>query len=257
LSQRTADELALSRLRELPSLPELDFHGSDLRGADLAGLELATASLRGIDLSGADLSGARLNCVDLTDAKLDGANLRGSRFELVNCSAASMEAIDAQEALWSQVDLTAARLTHARLREAAFHGCRFDRAVLDGADLTLGQLAGCRCNGTSFREATLDRTNTADSTFSDADFTGARKFAWSREIIVEILRPEIAEEFEAAQFVGAIAVGHRWCYDDWKRILEAEPDYLERALAVFRRYPESGAGRALEAGLARRSADSA
>ena len=47
-------------------------------------------------------------------------------------------------------------------------------------------------------------------------------------------------------FTLALAIGQRWCYSEWRALLDA-PN-LERALAVLRRYPRSGAAEALERG---------
>jgi hypothetical protein len=76
--------------------------------------------------------------------------------------------------------------------------------------------------------------STIGSTFEGADFSGAKKFFLCREILVEILRREIADDFERVELVGAIAVGSRWCYPQWKQILESRPKYRDLAMEIFK-----------------------
>lgn len=91
-------------------------------------------------------------------------------------------------------------------------------------------------------------TNTHGSSFSGADFTGARRFFLSREIIVEILRKAVGSDVEKAGAVGMITVAPELCYTDWKRLLEARPHLKEAALEALSAYPDSGFSRALENG---------
>jgi hypothetical protein len=64
----------------------------------------------------------------------------------------------------------------------------------------------------------------------------------------EILRREIGDDLAIAKLVGVVAVGRRWCYRDWQRLLAAEPAHMRRAVEIFGAYPESGVLAAIEAG---------
>jgi uncharacterized protein YjbI with pentapeptide repeats len=242
------DASALRADAAVRALPGRAYRGADLRGADLRGLELACFSLRGACLEGADLSGARLHLVDLSAADLRGANLEKTVFQGVDLSGARAASAFAREASWLRVTGGGTDLRAADLRTVMWSGCGFERARLDGARLEEAQLLHSTFTDTSLRGARLTWANTVGSSFAGADFGEAQGFFLCREVIVEIARRAIENDFERACFIGAIAVGGRWCYAEWKAALESRPHLVELARSIFSAYPQSGLLEALESG---------
>lgn len=228
--------------------PSNKYRKADLSGAKLSGLHLACFSLRGVNLEGADLSGARLMQVDLVGASLKGANLEGAYFQLVNANNANLASTHCKDAFWEQTDLTGADLSGADLRMAMIRGCNLEKAKLDDADLDRASLLYSNCCDASFQRANFMWGNTVGSSFARAEFADAKQFFLCQEILREILRREIKDDFEAAKLVGAIAVFPQWCYPHWKKYLKSHPEYRYRAFEAMRRYPESGFIQALHQG---------
>jgi hypothetical protein len=147
-----------------------------------------------------------------------------------------------------QPDLSGSNLSGADLYGAMMRGCLLERARLEGANLSRSKLIYSNCSDTNFRNARFMWANTIGSTFEGADFSGAKKFFLCREILVEILKREMGNDFERVKLVGAIAVGARWCYPEWKQLLESQPQYRDLALEILQRYPDSGFNHALRTG---------
>jgi hypothetical protein len=226
--------------------------GADLRGAALAGV-----TLRGLDLSGAqlqesDLRGARLLGVALSGANLSGADLTGAELERVEATGLDASGCRAAGSVWRQSIMLGARLAGADLAGARLSGCPLDRADLAAANLEGAALVGCGCDAADFGGARLADLETVDSTFRDAKLLGAHRLLGSRELVVELLRRDVdTEDAEAMALLGQVMVQRRWCYAEWNRHL-GSPDllpYRTLALTILSKYPESGAGAALEAGL--------
>lgn len=239
--------LKLNSPNHQPSQPG-DYRRADLRGADLAGVSLAFLSLAGARLDGADLTGARLMHVDLTNASLTGARLQNARFESVRAGSASFAGAQAAETRWELADLTGASFAGADLNHTVIRGCTLEMASFENANLADSMLVHSNADGACFRQANLLWANTTDTTFTKADFAGARDFFLCREIVVEILARVVPDEWELIALVGAAAANRRWCYPEWKRFLEARPEARALAFEIFRQYPASGCRQALENG---------
>ena len=236
---------ARSVTRELLHEERKDFAHADLRGADLRKAKLGFTCLMGAKLDGADLSEAILTCVDLSYASLQGATLRRTTFEYLNATRADFSSAVADESQWSVVDLSRASLRDASVTHAMFRGCCMERAALDGADFTHAKLAYANCTGASFRETLLRDTLTVGSTFFLADLATAKQFFLSRQIVAEILRREVENDFLKSQLVGAVELAPQWCYHEWKAWLDFNPSFREVALEIFAKYPDSGCHDAL------------
>jgi len=195
-----------------------------LIGADLKGADLCDSTIEHVDLTGADLSDARLDDAilrhcDLTGANLSGASLRGASLGFVELRGADVSRADLRRSSWTMCDLQEARMPAAMLDGGAFVDCRFDGADLSGASFF--------------------KTNTLHSVFARATFEEARKFAWSREIVVELLGRH-AQGVDEARYVGEIALHQDWCYEKWRAITADAPEYRRRALEVMSAWPQSG-----------------
>lgn len=225
-----------------------EFFQADLRGADLSGMRLASISLAAARLDGADLTGAQFSHVDLTNASLEGACLDRTRFEMVSAGSARLIGARVRDAFWEQVNLTGADLSRADLSRTTLRGARLESARLDDAVLTGGSLVYCYCEGASFRDSLLDLFNTIGSSFGGTDLTGARRFFLSRELVVEMLRREMGSDVELIKLIGAASVNPRWCYPEWKRILESDPEHRQAILNIFAHSPASGCFEALRDG---------
>jgi uncharacterized protein YjbI with pentapeptide repeats len=195
-----------------------------LAGADLVGADLSGVIFDHVDLAGADLSAARLDEAIVRHCDLTGANLSDVRMK-----GASL----------AYLELHGALMTHADLRRSCWHMCDLQETVLRSAKLDGGAFVGCRFDGADLSGASFFKANTLHSVFARATFDDARKFAWSREIVVELLG-RAADGVEEAKFVGAIALHQDWCYDEWRAITAANPEHRQRALDVMSAWSDSG-----------------
>jgi Pentapeptide repeats (8 copies) len=203
-----------------------------LADADLAGADLRDAIFEHVDLNGADLRGARLD-----GAVLRHCDLSGARLGLARAGGVSL----------AYTELRGADLSGADLRRSSWTSCGAEGAAFRGAKLDGAALAGCRFDDADFTDASLFKANTLHSVFAGASFEGARRFAWSREIVVELLGRRAAD-LEQRRYVGALALDPAGCYDEWRAILAAAPEYRRLALDALAAYPASGFARALEGG---------
>lgn len=119
-----------------------DLKGKNLRKEDLSGCEFVDCNLSGTSLAGCNLAGARFLRVVSPGGPVDfeEAELRGAVFESCELDGAILRNAHAKESRW----------IHTRLRNAQLNGCCFDRARLEGVDISLAQL-----HDASFIEATL------------------------------------------------------------------------------------------------------
>lgn len=179
-------------------LSEIDFRGARLVRSDIFGTNLARANL-----ARTDLSRARLDRTVLTFANFSGANLEGAT--LMRPTIYSDLRTDWREApVFDEANLRGVRLT-GRIDGASFkgadlsgfdfsphdpradisflprnfcHGCRFDGAVLRGADfddasLAMASFAGANLAGARLTRTDLTRVDFKGADLSGADFTGA------------------------------------------------------------------------------------
>jgi uncharacterized protein YjbI with pentapeptide repeats len=228
------------------------FDHADLRGAVFRGRALELVSFSGARLDGADFTDAILRCVDLGNASLTGTRFTGARLQSVNASHADLSDAELSHSYWSVCDLSHARLAGARLEHALVRNCNAEQGCWRGADLMYGRIAYSDCSEVDFAGADFARALTMGSRFRLASLEGARRFHRCREVVAEVLRAGVDEDFERQQLVGAVSVDTRRCYREWKDWLGSHPDHLATALAIFERYPESGCREALltgEAGL--------
>jgi uncharacterized protein YjbI with pentapeptide repeats len=179
-------------------LSELDFLAARLVRSDVFGSDLTKANL-----ARADLTGARLDRTVLTFANFQGANLEGAT--LMRPTIYSDLRTDWREApVFDGANLRGVRLT-GRIDGASFrgadlsgfdfsphdpradisflprnfcHGCRFDGAMLRGADfddasLAMASFAGANLAGARLTRTDLTRVDFKGADLSGADFTGA------------------------------------------------------------------------------------
>ncbi|MEZ2297759.1 DUF2169 domain-containing protein [Variovorax sp. RCC_210] len=117
----------------------------------------------GIDFTGADFSGLDLRNVNFVGAWLESANLRNSNL--------------------SGADFSGAVLAHANLEGVIAIGTRFAKAnlgkavlaggVFDESDFSGAMLMHCAFAGTQMRRARFARANLLETTWGDADWSGA------------------------------------------------------------------------------------
>ena len=220
----------------------------DLRGAAFRGQALELVSFAGAQLDGADFTDAILRCVDLSNTSLRGAVLNGAKLQPVNASYADMSDADLSHSYWNVCDLTRARLSNARLEHAFVRNSDTEQGSWDGTNLSHARIAYSDCSEVDFAGADFAHALTMGSRFRLANLAGARRFHRCREIVAEVLRAEVGEDFELQQLVGAVLVATRRCYREWNAWLSSHPDHYATALAIFDRYPESGCREALVAG---------
>ncbi len=151
--------------------PPTQFRQLSLRDADLSGLDAANTHFDECDFSlssfrGATLSGAVFTRTAMRQTDFSGAALVGTRF-VDGC------------------DLTLARLTDAAAMEAVFTG-----SVLDEADLTGADLQRADFEGTTVRNARLDRADLrgARHLIPDATSVRATVFSASADDLWSVLR---------------------------------------------------------------------
>lgn len=217
----------------------------DLRGVDLRRRRIRYCSLAGARLDDADLREATLINVGLDHASLTGTLLTGAKFLSVDASSADFSGSDLSGTYWSMCDLSKARMVDAGLRNAFLQGCTLSEAHLDRADLTSARLVSSYATEASFRGAILKRTSTTAAKFTGSDFSAATAFFRSREIVAEVLRQGVGDDWELAALVGAVLLAPTWCYPEWRAWLDAHPRHLAVAQEIFTAYPESGCAEAL------------
>lgn len=178
---------------KLLDLSEIDFKGARLARSDIFGTNLV-----GANLARTDLRRARLDRTVLTFANFAGANLEGAT--LMRPTIYSDLRSDWREApVFDGANLRGVRLT-GRIDGASFkgadlsgfdfsphdpradisflprnfcRGCRFDGAVLRGADFDDASLAMASFAGANLAGARLTRTDLTRVDFTGADLTGA------------------------------------------------------------------------------------
>ncbi len=121
--------------------------------ADLKDANLAQAHLNNVDFSCADLSNAKFTQSYLTDVNFNKAILTKSQFIQANLQNVSMQ--------------------NAMMSACSMSQCRAPNVILSGADLSFSNLTSAdllhaKCRFTNFTEA-----NMSDTTFRDADTSGA------------------------------------------------------------------------------------
>jgi uncharacterized protein YjbI with pentapeptide repeats len=174
-------------------LSGLDFKGARLNRSDVFGTDLSNANL-----SSSDLAGARLDRTVLTFANFSGANLEGAT--LMRPTIYSDLRSDWREApVFDNANLRGVRLT-GRIDGASFksadlsgfdfsphdpradisflprnfcRGCRFDGAILRGANFDDASLAMASFANANLAGARLTRTDLSRVDFKGADLTGA------------------------------------------------------------------------------------
>jgi uncharacterized protein YjbI with pentapeptide repeats len=167
---------------------------ADLEGADLRGANLGHALLQGASLRGADLSRAVLDQADLRRADLSGASVAGAQLLGIDITEANFSDARVRGAVFHEADLSDVRFVRADVAEATFMKCTLDRASFAGADLTKANFVESEGDAVSFFEAKMERavfalgtrlpradfraakllhTGLRDTSFVEADFSGA------------------------------------------------------------------------------------
>lgn len=176
-----------------------DFTGAVLIRANLAGAKLVEAVFSGADLSEADLSKAiclkadfqvtklhkaRLCGADLTEsaasegtsatyADLRDANMDRASWLGVNLSGANLDRVTGEG-----LDLSGCRMSETSMRRAVAKGVRFDRAVIEQSNLSLGNFmegsfAGARLTSVAVQSSNLYGVNFLDADFQNVDLDGS------------------------------------------------------------------------------------
>ena len=228
--------------------PAFQLVGAQLQGADLSGITLSHLSLANANLDGVDLTGAQLTQVNLTNTSFREARLNRARFELVYAGSAIFTNCQACEARWEQCDLSRADFTGSNLQKAVIRGCSLESSCFDQVNFLQAMVGYSNADAASFRASSWMWANTVGSYFSQADFTDAKQFFVCREIIVEILRRHIKDDWMMAGLIGTVAIAPKWCYPEWKQFLELQPEYRELAFKIFESYQDSGFTEALREG---------
>jgi hypothetical protein len=222
-----------------------DLRDLDLRGADLRGHDVSWISLRTARLDGADLRGARLRYVELDRAVLDGCDLRGAELTAVSAAGASLRGINGAGLTWSNGNLATAVLADAQLSETTWNACVLDDADLRHADARSSRWVGCSLAGADLDGSDWDGALTPGTRCPRALLGGARRFAWCRELVLEVLRLHLGDDLERAQVLAAAMVATEWCYPRWERWLAEHRSYRDLAYRIFADYPQSGCLEAL------------
>ncbi|HEY1991934.1 MAG TPA: DUF2169 domain-containing protein [Gammaproteobacteria bacterium] len=186
-------------------LSEASFERSAFPGAKFGGGQMMK-----VDFSAADLSGAELKVPLLMDCRLDGLRLQGASIHRAIVMGGSGQALDLSGAkgealLFVNVDLDRLRLPGAELaklrligetraRHADFSGAKlpgsnlrcidleganFERALLDGSELSEARLKQARFRGASaqrthFMKTDLERADLSNCNLKEAMFNKAR-----------------------------------------------------------------------------------
>ena len=225
------------------------FENLELPGSDLRNLRLEFLSFAGANLDRADFTGASLHCVDLSNASLAGATLCETNFRHVDLSNATLTRADASGVHWTSCDLTAVRAKGLVMARSFVRNSTLQRGNFDRSDLRGSRIAQSDCSDASFLDCDFEGALTMGSRFRRARFDRAKNFARCREIVAEILRDNVGNDFELQQLVGAVLVANQHCYAEWNAWLQTRPRYLETALDAFGRFPASGCAEALRTGL--------
>ncbi len=248
LSYKTTIDILkdLVNSNNLPSANSL--RGADLQGVNLAGQTISHISLRDANLDGADLTGARLSHIDLSGASLRGACLDKTQLRFITAEYSILIGASGKHGSWQHINFSKANLSETKLCSGMLYLCDLESAILDRADLSNTMIISSICDKASFRNTLMASSNTFASKFNRADFQGARDFFACREIVVEILSRKINGSFQMANLIGAASLNYKWCYSEWKQLLDDNAEYRELAFKIFQDYPESGFTEALREG---------
>lgn len=225
------------------------FFGADLKGRNLAGRTLRGVCLRNANFDGADLTSACIEFTDISNTSFDGACLERASFRSVIANHTSFTRAKCNQSFWEYVDLTGTQFLEANLKDSTIYMSNLAQADLTDVDLIGGKLIKCNCDEVKFDRAVLEDVITLGSSFKNVDFSHTKQFTICREIIVEILRQEIADDVEQIKIVGSILLNRRWCYPEWAKILAHQNNFLQLAIKIFNRYPESGVVEALQSAI--------
>jgi uncharacterized protein YjbI with pentapeptide repeats len=183
--------------------------------------------------------------VDLREAAGPRLQLTNTELRWANGSGAQMKGVQARNSFIEYVSFRRADLRDADFSQATLRHCAFNESLVDGADFTDARLSHCSFDGASLRGCQFHGAVTVDCSFTDAVLEGAREFATARDLVVEILRRGCADDLQALEVVGAVALRRAWCWEHWTAYLLDRPRLLHLAATIFNAYPESGCAEAL------------
>lgn len=132
-------------------------------------ITLLRADLRGADLIDTDLSNVRLRFANLTGAKLNGANLIRAKLDQANLTEADLSRANLIEA-----NLDGATLINAKLMTITLTKANMDGSLLNGADLSQGNMSGGSFVRSDFLNATLNGSILDDADLSLTKFNNAK-----------------------------------------------------------------------------------
>lgn len=149
VSKAQEDYLPLPNLSSA-YLFEVEWPGSDLRGAQLAG-----ARLRNANLENADLERANVLNADLSGAKMHGASLLWLVGGFADFARADLSFVRARHAVLDRSNLQSANFEGANLADAALGGATLAGARFVRANLFGAQLMHTDITGADFTQANL------------------------------------------------------------------------------------------------------
>lgn len=180
-------------------LDRSDLRGTDFTLADLSGASLRDANLKGTTFGCAaeptrplDLLWLRLTqssdsgrwvdakplCTQLDNTRFDGADLRGARFVEFNQGKPPLNSAVFSRAILDGVDLSLVELAGATLIDASLVGTNFSGGKLTGTDLSGANLTGANLyyadlTLSALSRATLDAANLSRARLIAAELTSA------------------------------------------------------------------------------------
>ncbi len=178
-------------------LQQIDFSGSDFRGAKLEYTEMGDladanfegcfaknvylSNLKNCKFRNADLekawlfhgNGQNVEQCDFTSAKMSGARMEHGT--LTDCVFAKADLSDAEieESTFVRADFTKADLSRVHANEAKLDGATFANANLSRADLRSASLQRADLRNANLREAVLSDADLTDANIAGADFQDA------------------------------------------------------------------------------------
>ena len=160
------------------TLMNADLREMDLREADFSGMDLRGVHLDYSDLTGADLSHANLQRASLCGAHLDDADLQ--RITLTHARVGSNKRSTAAVLDGCNIsggDLSDSDLRHVSMRGADLSNTRLDRVDMSDMDATLADLSGSIANNSIMIHAWMPGANLSNAVYKDCHINAANLFA--------------------------------------------------------------------------------
>jgi len=161
-------------LLENSELSKADMGGAQFIDCDLSDVNFLEAKMAAVDLSGSRMKGANFLNIDFS-----GGRFIGSQMEECNFIQSTLENTDFSAANLSGSNFVECKLDHSRFIEAkmtnvrfpmgcSLKDCKFDKAVLDKANLRDTEAENCSFEEASFHQADFSGANLQNSKFYGA-----------------------------------------------------------------------------------------